>query len=276
VRVIQNRHRVVLIGCVVALVALLGSNVARASRPADEGTVDGVTIDSQGRVHYDVDLTELPGHEIVTEPGLRTSAGTCSFSALQQGVAGEPTVLVVTEVSFDPNTCTRTLARAAYSRDALPPSVREKLADQPGATTDERSSGSTSESEMGIQATWSGSIKVNVEDPPQIDVTTTKSILTWTSGGSATQRSEWGWYSPTGWSRVSYDSWHYDGSTLGFTSTTAHYRNGTFCLTIDTHTYHNVTLFTGYFNGGWEWSYEVDKSGGCTSLLHYEYIVDTP
>lgn len=274
---IQNRHRLALVGCVTLAVLLAGSAAQATAEPGGVTEVgNGVTVDSQGRVTYNVDLSELPGAEIITERGVRTAAGTCSFQDKQRGMAGDPTVLVVSEVSFDPNACTRELAWAEYDRDRLPASVQAKLVDQQDGTTVDHQSSPAQGSGFGIQATWSGSLKVNVEDPPQIDVTTTKSILTWSSSGTASQRSEWGWYSPSGWQRKEYDYWHYDGSTLAFTSTTAHYRNGIFCATIDTHTYHNVTLFTGYYNGAWEWTYEVDKSGGCTWLLHYEYIVDTP
>lgn len=274
---INKAVRASLVGCVTVLVAVpVAGTGAQAGPVASEAANYGgnVTVDSQGRVFYDVDLSTLPGAEVTVEQGDRTERGTCRFHTDQHGTAGTPSVLVVTELSFDPHTCTRQLARAEYTRGAVPPSVRNEFAAHPDTATDSVSS--APEPGFGTLATWSGSLKVNVEDPPQIDVTTTKSDITWTSGGSASQTSHWGWYSPSGWGRESYDYNHYDGITLASVNTTAHYRNGVFCLTIDTHTYHNQTYFRGDFDGGWYWSYEVDKSGGCTGLLHYEYIVDTP
>lgn len=32
----------------------------------------------------------------------------------------------------------------------------------------------------------------------------------------------------------------------------------------------------GWYDGYWYWSYQVDKWGGCTALLHYEYTAETP
>jgi hypothetical protein len=274
---IQSRYRTLAVGCVTGLLAasLVGSAAWAGTETGGVTSYgNGVTVDSHGRVSYGVDLSELPGAVTTFEQGVRTERGTCSFRTDERGRAGTPSVLIVTELSFDPNTCTRELARAEYDRGEIPASVRAKLAKDPDTTTDSVSS--TDDSGFGAMATWSGSLKVNVEDPPQIDVTTTRSNITWTSGGSAWQSSHWGWYSPSGWSRQSYDHNFYDGITYGSVNTTAHYRNGIFCLTIDTHTYHNQTYFRGEFDGGWYWSYDVDKSGGCTALLHYEYIADTP
>lgn len=273
-RVIRNGLPKMVVGGVAVLAAFAVATPAQAV-PAGNGPTsidNGVTVDSDGQIHYDVDLSKIPGAEITTEHGVRTEHGSCSFHADGHGMAGDPSVLIVTELAFDPNTCTRKLARAEYDRDAVPASVREKLTEQP-ATIDTESS---TDSDIGIQASWSGSLKVNVEDPPQIDVTTTESELSWNSSGGASQNSHWGWFSGSGWGRESHDHNHYDGVTYGSIDTTAHYRNGVFCATIDAHTYHDQTYFRGHFDGEWYWSYEVDKSGGCTGLLHYEYIADTP
>ena len=107
-------------------------------------------------------------------------------------------------------------------------------------------------------------------------MTTTKSLLTWSSSGSASHKAQWGWYSPSGWERKEDFHAFINTGDVAWTNTTGKYRNGTFCATIDTWTEHRQTLFKGWSNGAWYWSYDVDKWGGCTSLLHYERIVVTP
>lgn len=211
---VQSRVKALVVGCVTGLVAATLAGTAAQAVPEPSGVTsngDAVSVDSQGRVFYDVDLSKLPGGAIVVEQGFQTERGTCSFRTDQRGRAGTPSVLVITEPSFDPGTCTRELARAEYDRGAVPSSVRQEFAAHPDTTTDSISS--TAGPGFGAQATWSGSLKVNVEDPPQIDVTTTRSNITWTSGGSASQSSHWGWYSPSGWGRESHDNNFYDGIT---------------------------------------------------------------
>jgi hypothetical protein len=85
-----------------------------------------------------------------------------------------------------------------------------------------------------------------------------------------------GWYSPSGWERKEYSRSFPNNGTVTSTNTYGKYRNGTFCLTVDTWTEHKKTFFEGRRDGWWQWAYDVDKWGGCTGLLHYEYIVDTP
>jgi hypothetical protein len=263
-------------GCLVGLVALVvNAPAAAAPRPGDVTVYpNGVTVDSQGRVDYNVDLSELPGAVVVTEQGVRID-DECEFKTEQEGMAGNASVLVVTELSFDPNTCTRNLARAEYASNLVPANVRASLDKNPDFVEDANGS-YPDHGGIGTQATWSASLKVNVEDPPQIDVTTTHSFLTWNSRGGSSHTSRWGWFRASGWGRVSHSHNHYNGVTFASTNTVAHYRNGIFCATIDTHTYHDQTYWRGHFNGAWYWSYRVRKSGGCTGLLHYEYIVDRP
>ena len=50
-------------------------------------------------------------------------------------------------------------------------------------------------------------------------------------------------------------------------SSYAKFRNGTFCLTVDTYNTYDRNNIWGQENGGFTWSYNVTKSGGCTALL---------
>ena len=86
----------------------------------------------------------------------------------------------------------------------------------------------------------------------------------------------WHWYSPSGWRRTNAH-WSYDNNgSRAYTDTYGKYRNGAFCATIDTWTEHRKTYLEGRPYGAWSWSYSVHKWGGCSGLLHYEYIVETP
>jgi len=126
-----------------------------------------------------------------------------------------------------------------------------------------------------------GYLKVNVEDPVQIDVTTTKASVDWTATSSfvtsSTRSAHWGWYSRSGWGRTK--AWWQEGqscSRAAYSNVYGKYRKGVFCVGIDTWTEHKKTWFEGRPGGGWYWSYSVDKWGGCNWLLHYERIVLTP
>jgi hypothetical protein len=282
-------NRLITAGSVVMLATMVTSLVgapAQAAPDNDGVTVhgNGVTVDSEGRVRYNVDLMELPGATISAEKGVRTAKGSCTFDTEQRGKAGKAKVLIVTEISYDPTTCSREVARAEYDRNALPASVRAKIDARPDTSDENSETDKTAKAQTAVATAaaggpWSGSLKVNVEDPPQIDVTTTKSYLTWSTDDVylySDHKAEWGWFTGSGWGRESYNWTHDNNGWYAYTDTTAHYRNGVFCLTIDTHTYHNQTYFEGWYDGYWYWSYQVDKSGGCTDLLHYEYIAETP
>jgi hypothetical protein len=244
-------------------------------------------VTDEGVVRYGVNLDELPGAQVYEQTGARTDDGRCMFTDSGSGEASGPgRVLVITEMSFDPNTCVRELAQAEYTRDALPASAAARI--EPPATSDTQQDSEQARTPAGpggdsardpavIQ--YLGSLKVNVEDPPQKDVTTTKSSLRWWNSGStlnARHNAHWGWYSPTGWRRTN-QHWSYDNNgSRAYTDTYGKYRNGSFCGSIDTWSEHNQTYFEGRPQGGWRWSYKVHKWGGCSGLLHYEYIVEKP
>ncbi|MFL6130363.1 MAG: hypothetical protein ACJ73E_15025 [Mycobacteriales bacterium] len=256
-----------------------------AAGAAEARVVGGTTVGADGIYRYRVDLAQIPGARVSTERGIVQATGACRFADSARGrPSGHGRVRYVTEISFDPATCSRQLATAEYPRDAVPPAVRAKLA-SPGQTTAKATKPSSRTGPTGptggvsTLASWFGSLKVNVEDPVQIDVTTTKSDLGWSYNGTTltgSHTAHWGWYSPSGWSRNAYH-WNYgNNGYYAYTDTYGKYRNGTFCFTIDTWTEHLQTYFEGWYDGYWYWSYRVDKWGGCTALLHYEYIAQTP
>ncbi len=54
------------------------------------------------------------------------------------------------------------------------------------------------------------------------------------------------------------------------------FSTGSWCWPATTTTEHKKTWFEGRPNGGWWWSYSADKSGACSGLLHYDYLLTTP
>jgi hypothetical protein len=258
----------------VALAALGGtaSNALSATATAQPATYE----DAEGVVHYAFDPATVPGSTVSTQRGERSLVGGCKFTDEDSGAKADPRgpwVSIATELSFDPRACTRDLAVASYRLASAPAVVQARL----------QSSGGASAQSSGVQAaaySYNGSLKVNVEDPPQIDVTSTTGRVQWNASSScvssAYHNAYWGWYSPSGWSRTNA-SWSYNRNcSRAYTNTYGKYRNGAFCATIDTWTEHKKTWFEGRPRGGWYWSYSVDKWGGCTWLLHYEYIVTHP
>lgn len=237
--------------------------------------------DEAGVVHYAFDPATLPGSAVTAQAGKRSLAGGCTFSSEGSAAKADAqgaTVTISRELTFDATRCTRELAVAGYRLANAPAVVTQRLEAKADGerVSAARRPGTTA---AAASYTYNGYLKVNVEDPPQIDVTSTTARVQW-SGASCVSSSNhiasWGWYSPSGWSRTNA-SWSMDRTcSRAYTNTYGKYRNGVFCATIDTWTEHKKTWFEGRPGGGWSWSYSVDKWGGCTALLHYEYIVVHP
>jgi hypothetical protein len=277
-------------GTATVVLALVGFSGAAAVSPPVSATVSGPApaigavdqtyTDASGVIHYVFDPASLPGAVPVAQEGDRAASGACRFTGEDVGQAGAdgPRITVMRELSFDPATCSRELAVASYTADTVPAGYAAELRDVVGSTATE--SASTAGDGTSPQVVvYIGRLKVNVEDPAQIDVTSTKSDIDWSGGSCVTSSSHaahWGWYSPSGWQRTNA-WWAYDRScSRAYTNTYGKYKNTKFCLTIDTHSEHRKTWFEGRPYGRWYWAYDVEKWGGCSGLLHYEYLVTTP
>lgn len=224
-------------------------------------------------VSYHVDLGSIPGAKVATDQGARLGDGSCRFTAAGAGKPAGGKVRFVTELSFDPAACQRRLATADYARGAVPASVRAKLATDRRATTDRAASG------LRTAGAWSGALQVNVEDPVQINVTSTRSTLDWAYDGTtltADHGAEWSWFTLSGWERRDHRWTPTNTGTVASTDTYGKFRNGVFCFGITTWSEHKLTYFEGRPDGTYSWSADVVKSGGCNGLLHYEYLVETP
>lgn len=273
----SRRSSVSCLGALALLAVTGGEALAVAPQP-----VAAAYQDAGGVIRYRFDPSELPNASVVSQVGRPTITGGCAFA--EEGAGGPSrggaTINVARELSFDPATCRRELAVADYSVATAPAAVlRRAGAGDTVTATAARVGRSGRRVTAHASASYSGSLKVNVEDPPQIDVTTTKATVNWNAGGtvtSSTHNAHWGWYSPSGWQRTNAH-WSYDrSSSRAYTNVYGKYKNPVFCLTIDTWTEHLKTWFEGRPYGGWYWSYNVDKWGGCTALLSYERIVVHP
>ncbi len=277
---------------VTTLALVCVASVPAASAAVAPAQVQATYTDGAGVVHYAFDPNALPSSTVAPQQGKRSPTGGCRFTDSGEGAKASklgPTIEVSRELTFDAANCKRDLAVAKYRASSIPPVVAQRLGPQADALAATRSAASRGAAKKagakrGASAraaaySYSGYLKLNVEDPPQIDVTSTTANVQWNASGcvgASYHAANWGWYSPSGWDRTNA-SWNYDNNcSRAYTNTYGKFRNGVFCLTIDTWTEHKKTWFEGRPYGGWYWSYSVDKWGGCTGLLHYEHIVGHP
>jgi len=243
--------------------------------------------DAKGVVHYKFDPSRLPGHVLAKDRGDK-SAGGCAFEGAGGGqAAGEQTLTRVTEVKFDPASCTRVLAVATYPLSDLPAAVEKSLEQSElakGSSTDGQKSTATQDLAVAAAAaSYSGYLKANVEDPPGLNVSSTRSTIHWTATSScvtsSTRDPYWSWLSASGWSRTSGTILaNINACTRAYLNIAGTFKNNAFCPGSGNTTYtnHSKTVFEGLPNGEYSWAYTMDKSGGCSSLLHYDYDLSHP
>ena len=261
---------------VALIIALTGTGGASATE-SESGT-------SADEIIYVPRSNPLPGARKVVEPGV-VEDGECLIQGHLEDDGGTPGAIVQQIVKVNLTTCQITLRRLAIplenlhrydtsttSRDAAQESLR---------VTAEKANSSESEARTAVNH-YFGSIKFNWEDPPQIDVTTTKSTVRWRQeqGSSclsgANFEAHWGWASSTGWNRETA-SWQHDFDCgCASMNTYGTYHNSVFCPTGATDTDHYNTFFSGKPNGAWYVQWGASKSGGCTNLLSPEHIIVHP
>ncbi|GAB3898007.1 hypothetical protein GCM10029964_081790 [Kibdelosporangium lantanae] len=121
-----------------------------------------------------------------------------------------------------------------------------------------------------------GYYKSYYEDPVQLDVNSVTNSTTWSWNGSSVLSSpgpvggyHYGWFKGSGWS-LKENNWQNTYTSYQTTSSSyVHYRNGTFCATIDTHTYYDRNNVHGRKDGWLLGNVNARKKGGCTSLLSF-------
>jgi hypothetical protein len=258
------------------LVALTHSSAAAASLDSPESDV----------ITYQQNVDYLPGARTYVEKGVRVSGGGCRFEMNdRRHVSTGPQVLVFTEMSYQPKTCTRTVASAGYPPGAVPPAVAEKLAAGDAATAKDshtQRSVARTNTPAGAPAlapaaapyVGQGYLQVWFEDPIYIDLALTRSTLNWNwsypdllLAGTTYHQAYWDWFSISGWRLDRSNQQLYNDGDLALTDTIGHFSNPIFCLGDTTYADHFQTLFYAADGGYWGWSYDVQKSGGCSGPI---------
>jgi len=127
-----------------------------------------------------------------------------------------------------------------------------------------------------------GNLKSWLEDPACIDVTRVTNFIKWDWNGSRVWSNvttgdatdSVGWYSGSGWQLTDHQQ---RGELVGAASyptgawsqTDAHFRNGIFCVGIDTHADYFKNTAAGWNNGDLSGKWHVKWYGGCANLLHF-------
>jgi hypothetical protein len=120
-------------------------------------------------------------------------------------------------------------------------------------------------------------------DPLGIQVNAQEQWLTWTESRchvSAKASWKWFWFDD-GWLKLNGSGKLGTTCTQATSDAGAGFDNAVFCDVITgqpgipTFTefgYKKADVLTGTYTGGWAWSYDDDKSGGCSGLLHHGHV----
>jgi hypothetical protein len=197
----------------------------------------------------------------------------CSYrgeiSSTEVGVGQEGLVWHQREIQTNPDRCQVKVEEAWLSASALQASGLIPGEDLSAGTVETDSSTSA-------QASYKndGYIRGYVEDPPNLDVSSTTSQVKWTDNGCLSwwDESRWYWLSGSGWTDV--ERWNIrHGDCAHGLRTFGKYKNGIFCLTNDTWTQEDVdfvALAHQSSRAGWD----VQRWGGCSWLLNGQHTYD--
>lgn len=236
---------------------------------------DGVTVVQDGdwiRWNY-VDDFGIDAIDTIYV-GSKNKHGGCSYTGEDTVLAtGAPDqVTIERQTSERPGSCIMVTEAKAFDIQQALSNQLIKSSDLGGSTDSHHDSASALTLESHL--TLDGSIKIYYEDPPRIDVTSVTTKISWNKNSScitATHKtSHWGWYSPSGWERREHRSnTEPDLCSEAWRNTYGKYRNGKFCLTIDTWTRLSATYVVYNSGNAVKASWSANKWGGCTFLLSF-------
>jgi hypothetical protein len=179
------------------------------------------------------------------------------------------------ETAVNPNQCQVDVEEAWLSQGALETSGLLPTESPSGTAATDVGEGE----EAALAATSyknNGYIRGYVEDPPNLDVSSTTSQVKWTerSNGCVSWWSEsrWYWLSGSGWTDVQRTNDRHLTCQHGL-QTFGKYKNGIFCLTNDTFTQEDVDFHTRGHRASWA-SWDVQRLGGCSWLLNGQHTYD--
>ena len=219
--------------------------------------------------------TAPAGSIIETLRGTKDLAGNCNFKINMTLAPGEPAVQG-DQLRIDVANCVTEIAvtRGDLAVAAIPPAESATATDQGNPVGG--SGGSTGDVVPLAYVESRGHLRTYWEDPVGLDVNGVKNTVDWKWNGVNCLSPGWGsyaydWYSPSGWA-LKDNNWQnvYDCSRQT-SSSYVHYRNGLFCLTIDTHTYYDRNTIRGRWDGYLLAEWNTWNSGGCTGLLSFHY-----
>jgi len=254
------------------------------------------------------DVSSLPGATVQINRGT-ANGDSCLFEISGFKSTTDGTVEVIRELSFDPSTCTQTLARAAYPKNDIPVQVKQLIGDDDASAS---RSGMATASAPAVEAnrvnsdadpnassivkedsggalrgtvSYTAKYKAMTRDPVNLITTSSQTILTWqVSNGNLVTSYDgsgvWTWLAQTGWVKLSSSAIKGLAQTnVPYVDSTAQYQNATFCNLLNplpgpsTCVNHSKTRVDGNITGGFVYGATITKSGGCADLLHYDYAV---
>ena len=229
---------------------------------------------------------DATSRQVTIYQGKKNSQGGCSYSG-EDTVEYQSTRRLVTverQIAEQPGLCLMMTESAEYQiSQALEDGLLEPsdLASPtgPGNIGNDDRSGSTLILES--HYTYNGSIKSYYEDPPQLDVNSIHTKLSWTKNSrcitAAHGSSSPSWIEESGWQRIKY-TYTEEAPTCyeAWRSAFGQFKNPYFCVTIDTWT--ELTAQYRAWNNGRSGTatWRSDKWGGCTFLLSFQKNIVHP
>ncbi|KXK63045.1 hypothetical protein AWW66_05215 [Micromonospora rosaria] len=235
-----------------------------------------------------------PGAVTYREQGTRNPTGTCTFTTEGKRDARKgPAVLFFTELSYDPGTCSRTMARVEYSPDDVPPALARRFEQRDERGQERTESGekapaprsNAAAGEMTVIPFW---VEAQAwwEDKVYIDLTMTRSRV---SGafvledlgryGASYHESYWYWFDTSGWRRDSADNLFHADFYNALTNTVGTFSNPIFylpgiCDGIGQVTYSGHPHTFVYYSAGFVgYSLVLERAGNCRAGMVENFAV---
>lgn len=227
------------------------------------------------------DYSDAPADSTVeTIQGTSDGAGGCILN-LSASLSPGQDYTRADEIAFNSSTCQ---SKIAFSHGSTAPAEPAEPTDTTTSSsglvpTTSSSSKITASTDATLATTYRsiGYMKSWYQDPVGLVVNSVKDTTDWYWNRiCATGRYGsyyYTWYSPSGWQLKENNFQNYYTCYQTTVSSYAHFRNGIFCFTIDTHTYYDRNTVHGRYDGWLLGNVYAYKSGGCTSLLSFHYAL---
>lgn len=255
-RISRARALIVLVLAQLTLAPDAGSTPGSAISEPTTMTIHGAR-DKAGGCSYTMTLVLQPGERSIDAHEIDEVVATCTI-VMEVVASTDPADESTPPSGYTAASSTSTVTQASST---APPAAAAAAAYQDSA---------------GYFRTWftggggSGDLLVSVKDRVAWSWNGSKVGTTFECGDTRV------WHSSSGWNETSWDINCTFGNNLSFarTATKSHYKNGFFCLTIDTDIDYNRNRATGKANGDLVGSVDWSKTGGCTGLIDVHYHLE--